>query len=253
LMNILAFDCCFGACSVAVLWQSKRGEQLLREEYREHDAAAPADTQGRAEALLPMLDGVMAAAKLEYAQLDRMAVTLGPGSFTGVRVGLAAARGIALAADVPVVGTTSLLVIAHRADIAMLNNRMGPPRAGASMVVAMDARQGHVYLQQFGASVAEPMGEAMLVRPEEIATTLAASGPIVAVGTGATALAHHIEQAGGTVRTVLPKLEPHARFLAMLAPALPVLPEPAPLYLRAPDAKPQGDKSLPRSVQPQAT
>jgi tRNA threonylcarbamoyladenosine biosynthesis protein TsaB len=107
-MNVLAFDTCFGAVSAAVRWKSARGEWLLREAYEPL-------TVGHAERLLPMIDDVMIGSGLTYQQLDRIAVTIGPGGFTGLRVGVAAARAMALATGKPVVGLTSLAAMAERA------------------------------------------------------------------------------------------------------------------------------------------
>src|SRR3569832_1939804 len=92
-MLILAFDTSIAACSVALI----------------RDAAILAATRevmdrGQAEALMPMIERVMESARASYRDLDRIAVTTGPGSFTGVRVGLAAARGLGLASEKPIVG-----------------------------------------------------------------------------------------------------------------------------------------------------
>ena len=98
-MGVLAFDTCFGAVSVAVRWQSARGEILLREDYEERET-------GHAERLMPMIESVMHGAGLRFSSINRIAVTLGPGSFTGLRIGIAAARALGLAANIPVVGMT---------------------------------------------------------------------------------------------------------------------------------------------------
>src|SRR5262245_23953927 len=97
-MNILAFDCCFGAVSAAVRYadggvRSERYEAL---------------SGGNAERLFPLVEQVLDEAKLQMSEVDRIAVTLGPGTFTGVRVGVAAARGLSLGLHKPVVGITSL-------------------------------------------------------------------------------------------------------------------------------------------------
>src|SRR5258705_6584324 len=106
-MNILAFDTCLGAVSAAVRWRSAKGEWLLREAYE------PCVT-GHAERLFPLVAHVMQGAALPFSAIDRIAVTVGPGTFTGVRAGVAAARAFALATGKPVVGMTSLAVMAHR-------------------------------------------------------------------------------------------------------------------------------------------
>ena len=136
-MNILAFDTCFGAVSAAVRWRSAEGEWLLREAYE-------ARTTGHAERLFPMITEIMEDAGLAFSSIDRIGVTLGPGTFTGVRVGIAAARAFALALDRPVVGITSLAVMAHRADLLI-----GRERAGRPLAVAVDARRDMIYFQIF--------------------------------------------------------------------------------------------------------
>src|SRR5258707_4735166 len=128
-MLILAIDTALDACSAAVL---------------DTDAGAPIALEsqpmkrGHAEALMPLIARVMKASGLGFAGLDRIAVTTGPGSFTGLRVGLSAARGIALAADKPVVGVTTLAAYA-----APIVNEGGEH----PVISAIDARHDHVYLQ----------------------------------------------------------------------------------------------------------
>jgi tRNA threonylcarbamoyl adenosine modification protein YeaZ len=233
-VNILAFDTCFGAVSVAVRWRDAGGKAQLREAYEER-------ATGHAERLFPMIAEVMDRASLPFAAIDRIAVTLGPGTFTGVRVGIAAARGLALALGKPVVGVTSLAAMALRAE-ALLEEELG----SRQLIVAVDARRGMLYVQSFAVGGRET-GEALLLAPEEAALRIAPEGA-VAVGSGASALAAAVSQEGGTVHACLPDLQPHARILAEIASALAPIAPPKPLYLRAPDAKPQGDKSLPRAL-----
>ena len=92
-MNVLAFDTCLGAVSVAVRWQGPGGDWLTRHAHEARE-------RGHAERLMPMIAEVMEDAGLAFSDLDRIAVTVGPGTFTGVRVGVAAARGLALASGV---------------------------------------------------------------------------------------------------------------------------------------------------------
>ena len=136
-MNILAFDTCLGALSVAVRWRGAGGEWLTRHAHEVRE-------RGHAERLMPMMAEVMEEAGLAFSDLGRIAVTVGPGSFTGVRVGVAAARGLALASGIATVGATSLAVMARQAD-----ERLGEARGGRLLAVAVDARRGSVYLQLF--------------------------------------------------------------------------------------------------------
>ena len=98
-MRVLAIDTALEACAAAVLDTESAGIMA-------HESLAM--QRGHAEALMPLIKRVMDRAGLAYAALDRVAVTIGPGSFTGLRVGIAAARGIALAAGKPAVGLSTL-------------------------------------------------------------------------------------------------------------------------------------------------
>ena len=234
-MNVLAFDTCFGAVSAAVRWRSERGEWLLRESYQTLAV-------GHAERLLPIIDEVMAAAQLTYGQLDRIAVTLGPGGFTGLRVGIATARALALATGLPVVGLSSLAIMAERAIFLL-----GDKRAGRPIVVAVDARRGALYVQSFGENAGDPLSEPQLLSVNEAAASLPAS-PLIIVGSGGPLLQTSFTRAGQ--ESLLPELQPHARQLVLLAPALAPMHPVVPLYLRAADAKPSSAQPLPRRTGP---
>jgi tRNA threonylcarbamoyladenosine biosynthesis protein TsaB len=234
-MNVLAFDTCLGGVSVAVRWQSAHGEWLLRDRFEARQG-------GHAERLMPMIAETMQEAGLGFSDLERIAVTVGPGTFTGVRGGVAAARGLALASGLPGVGATSLAVMAHRAD-ELLGSR-----DRALLAVAVDARRGMVYLQLF-AGAADPTRQPLLLAPEAVAALVGVE-PVTVVGSGAAAVAAAIVAAGGRAEARLPDLQPHARSLAQLAAALTPVSPLRPLYLRPPDVKPQSDKSLSRAVVP---
>ena len=104
-MNVLAFDTCLGAVSAAVRWRDDTGAWQLNGHYEPL-------ALGHAERLLPLIERAMADAGLRFDQLDRLAVTIGPGGFTGLRVGVSAARALALATGLPVVGLSSLALMA---------------------------------------------------------------------------------------------------------------------------------------------
>jgi tRNA threonylcarbamoyladenosine biosynthesis protein TsaB len=182
---------------------------------------------------MPMIAEVMAEAGLAFAELDRIAVTVGPGTFTGVRVGVAAARGLALGTVLPVVGATSLAVMAHRArqDIEVYRERL--------LAVAVDARRGVVFIQLFPAAQGETHHPQLLTPAE--AARLIGAGSAILVGSGADAVAQAVAAAGGTGQAHLPDLQPDAVSLAELAPRLAPIHPLRPLYLRPPDAKPQAD------------
>src|SRR5437016_115766 len=130
-MRVLAIDTALEACSAAVL---DTGGGITASE-------SLAMTRGHAEALMPLIARVVNGAGIEFAQLDRIAVTTGPGSFTGLRVGISAARGIALAAGKPAVGLSTLAGFA--APLIADDDSM-------QVVAAIDARHEQVYLQVFG-------------------------------------------------------------------------------------------------------
>jgi tRNA threonylcarbamoyl adenosine modification protein YeaZ len=226
-MNVLAFDACLGAVSAAVRRRGPEGE-LLREAYELRAA-------GHAERLMPMIAEVMEGAGLDFSALDRIAVTLGPGGFTGVRIGIAAARGLALATGKPVVAATSLAVMAHRAEALLAE--AGEPLGARRLMVAADARRGALYVQGFTAGTVET-AEARLLTPPEAVRSLGSEGAVV-VGSGAAAVAAAAEEAGVVVEARFPDLQPHARSLAALSGRLAPVSPVRPLYLRPPDVRPQ--------------
>src|SRR6516225_9987246 len=128
-MLILAIDTALDACAAAVL-DTEAGKLIAQE--------SQAMKRGHAEALMPLIGRVIAASGTTFTNLGRIAVTTGPGSFTGLRVGLSAARGIALATGKPAVGLTTLS--AYAAPIVS--------EAGEQPVIAaIDARHEQVYFQ----------------------------------------------------------------------------------------------------------
>jgi tRNA threonylcarbamoyl adenosine modification protein YeaZ len=171
---------------------------------------------------------------MEFAELDRIAVTVGPGSFTGLRVGVAAARAIALASGKPAVGLTTLAALAapYFDD------------GGGALMPVIDARHDRVYMQLFGT------GGRSLVAPRiatvNIATHAALSGPARIVG-NATRLIEAAWPAGEPEPRVFPMRAPDIGWVARLAAATHDLTAPVrPLYLSEADARPQEAGILPR-------
>lgn len=225
-MRLLAIDTALEACSVAV-FDTAHGDIAVSE--------SQPMVRGHAEALMPLIAGVMDTTGLSFANIDRVAVTIGPGSFTGLRVGLAAARGIGLAAGKPVVGLTTLAAFAapHIAQ------------DGTSSVTAViDARHSQVYLQRFG-----PAGRTVIA--PRIATIdevvrIAVNGHACLVGTAAKLVAAHWP-AGAPAPRIDDRRAPDIGWVARLgAAASEGQFPPKPLYLRAPDAQPQDAAQLPR-------
>ena len=219
-MRVLAIDTALEACSAAVL-DTARANILATE--------TQVMARGHAEALVPMVARVMAAAWIGFAELDRIAVTIGPGSFTGLRVGIAAARGIALAAGKPAVGLTTLSGFAAP-HIATDDTR--------SIAAVIDARHEHVYLQVFG-----PGGRTLVqprLAPLREAVLAAVTGSARIVGSAAELVAASWPRGQAPPIVVDQRGAPDIDWVARLGAAA-VEPQgpPKPLYLRPPYAQPQ--------------
>src|SRR6187401_2447145 len=160
-MNILALDTSMGACGAAVLHGGGASRSIAAREERM--------ARGHAEALMPMVAEAMKQAQVDFAKLDLIAATLGPGSFTGVRIAIAAARGFALATGAHPWGTDSLTVMAKAAL------ERGIAADGKPFAVAVDARGERLYFGLYdadGRKLAGPLlidaGEAADLLPGEL-------------------------------------------------------------------------------------
>jgi tRNA threonylcarbamoyl adenosine modification protein YeaZ len=223
-MNLLAIDTALEACSVAV---ARDGVPPV--------IASDMIGRGHAERLFGMIGAAMAEAGLVYADLDRIVVTVGPGSFTGLRVGIAAARGLALVIGCPVVGVGTLAVLAAEArEIA------GP----VPVLATLDARRGEVYAQLFdsdGRAVGEPEAgpppaiAARLVGPE---TRIAGSGAVLVAAEGGDGAESRIVPVAATADM--------DSLVGIGRAAPPPTAPPRPLYIRAPDARPQAAAAVQR-------
>jgi tRNA threonylcarbamoyladenosine biosynthesis protein TsaB len=227
-MNILALDTSMGACSAAVLRAD--GEPTLF-------ARQQAMVRGHAEALMPMVADVMAEAGVAPAALDLIAATTGPGSFTGVRIAIAAARGLALVTQAKLFGTDSLTVMAK----AALADGLAPK---GPFAVAVDARRSMLYFATYDRAGERREGP-LLIAPDDAA--IASPHDLsVTVGSGAGLLAEAAARHGHGIEAKLPELQPSAAALAEIAFASgDTVLALKPLYLRPPDAKPQA-REVPR-------
>lgn len=207
---ILALDTCLGASSVAIL----DGETVRA-------ARSEPMTRGHQERIAVLAREVAAEAGVKFADLTRIAVTVGPGSFTGLRVGLSFAKGLATALSIPCVGVNTLEALAASADAAGL------------VAGVLDAKMGQVYLQVFD-------GGKALMAPDALEVGVAAArlvelwsgGPVTLVGSGAPLVAGVLPDA-----TVLTPAYADPVAIARLAAARPAPSHsPRPLYLRAPYA-----------------
>jgi tRNA threonylcarbamoyladenosine biosynthesis protein TsaB len=231
-MLILAIDTALDACAAAIL-DTDAGRLIAQE--------SQAMKRGHAEALMPLIARVIKDAGIAFASLDRIAATTGPGSFTGLRVGLSAARGIALAANKPVVGLTTLA--AYAAPVVG-QNREQP------VISAIDARHDHVYFQVVsgdGGSLIAPR-----VAPIEEALDASRFGAPHLVGNAAGLLAERWPADAPAPFKVDAQPAPDIAWVAWLGAAVSPNTAPArPFYLRAPDAKLPKDP-LQKTSQPTA-
>ena len=206
-MKVLALDTALGACQVAVL----DGERMLA-------ALSEPMQRGHQERLGPMVQAAMTQAGGGFGELDRIGVPVGPGSFTGVRVGLAFAKGLALALQVPLVGLGTLEALAS-------GERDG------LVAAVVDGRRGQVYLQSFsdGRALDEPQALPLDLAVERLAEL----APRVVIGPGAALFE------GRTAARIAPSEAADPAAVARLAAAA-AAPRgaPRPIYLRAPDARP---------------
>lgn len=224
-MKLLAIDSATNACSAALWLGDALGPRRYALMHR-----------GHGEALLPMVEDVMSEAGLAFGDLDGIAVTVGPGAFTGLRIGLAAARGLALAAGLPVVGVTTLEAVAAAQEAG-----------DAPILVALDSRRSDVYVQLF-ASDSSPLGSAQAVMPGDVADLLPSAPKIFLAGDAVDA----VRAALGPGHPNLHRLDgpdlPDAAVVAALAVRrLRSAPgdfesPPAALYLRPPDAVPAAER-----------
>jgi tRNA threonylcarbamoyl adenosine modification protein YeaZ len=225
-MRGLAIDTALEACAAAVL-DTERGGIVASE-------SIPM-VRGHAEALMPLIGRVMEKANLEFLELDRVAVTVGPGSFTGLRVGVAAARGIAVAAGKPAVGLTTLA--AYAAPYIAADDK-------TPLLAAIDARHDQVYMQLFGTN-GRPLIQPRIASLRD-AVRAATSGPARLVGSGAAMVAAAWPANEPRPGIVDPATAPVIDWVAHLGAAAAADALPKPLYIRAPDAKPQDAAHLPR-------
>jgi tRNA threonylcarbamoyladenosine biosynthesis protein TsaB len=221
---LLALDNAEAACSAA-LWDDARPAAGALLGHRRLSA-----TRGQADHLIRLIDELLTAAGCDYAALDALAVNCGPGSFTGLRSVVAAGRGLALAAGLPVVAVGSLEALAE----AVRGAPAGP------LVAALDARRGEIYLQAFDRH-GRPRAAPLVMTPQQAVAGLG-PGPLRLVGSGAPLLRAALPEHRVAI---LERAELDARWVASCAArrlAGGEVPQPGhtlrPLYLRPPDARP---------------
>jgi len=224
-MISLAIDTSAHLCAAAV--HDSEGDTILSQ-------AGEDIGRGHAERLMDVIAGVLAQASIDYSGLGKVIVTTGPGSFTGIRVGLATARGIALGLGIEARGVSVL----EAAALAAREQGTGGP-----LIVVMDARRGEAWCQVFdnGAAAAEPFVAAY----HQLLPLLASRADWQLCGSGA----QNLNVAAGAGFPVLHELAavPIATIARLGASSRLPAARPEPLYLRAPDAKPQEGFALKRA------
>lgn len=230
-MRLLALDTATEALSVALLID---GALLVRESR---------PVRGHAELLLPMVDALLAEAGQSLSQLDAFAVGRGPGAFTGVRIGVSVAQGLAFATGRPIVGVSDLAALGlAAAERAAAEDRLAP---GALVLAALDARLGGLYAAAFAVDAPSggPVDLDPFLEPDERLTTgalapLGAGERLVVAGHGWSASPALRARAGDRLVACYEELLPGAGAIARLAERLDparrgVAPEAlAPVYLR---------------------
>jgi tRNA threonylcarbamoyladenosine biosynthesis protein TsaB len=212
-MIVLGFDCAGGQCAAALL----EGDRIVAERRIVSE-------RGHAQALMPLLVDLTTESGIQFVDIDRIAVTTGPGSFTGIRVALAAAHGLALALGIPIIGVTVFEAMAAMAA------RSGIP--ASRLLVAIESRRNECFVRLFDAS-GLPLGDPAMLAPQNVP---AWSGPesLALAGDAARRVAPHFP---GDV-PLLPIEQVDVGILARIAAGRVSGPPPAPFYLRAADASP---------------
>lgn len=218
-MRILSFDTSTSACSSALIEKGEVRQHSFEEMPR-----------GQSEALMPLIKDQMAAEGWAFADLDLIAVTTGPGAFTGLRIGLAAARGLHLASSKPLIGISTFDVLAHG---------IAPDAIKGQLVAAIESKRADIFVQAFNPDKT-PATDMLAATPEALDGLLAA-GPLTVIGDAGTRALEGLQQCGRDDITLAEPRLPDAIALGELAinrwtpgdqPPLP-----APIYLRPPDAK----------------
>jgi len=219
-VKILAVDTALGACSAAL---TEDGRVLARDHQQM--------VRGHAEALAPMVERVMREAACAFSAVDRIAVTTGPGTFTGQRVGLAFARALGLALKRPVIGVTTLDAMAAEA----LAREASAPWA----IAAADAKRGEIYLglRSRSSTILAPILLPLALGLDKLAPMIEQYGSdAVIAGTAAELLTAQLQTAGMRLSDSHVR-QPDAVSVAYLAESASPGESPKPLYLRPPDAK----------------
>ena len=227
-MRILAIDTSCGAAWVAVVEGSRAAPLAVMSRPM---------ARGHADALAPMVEEAMRGIDGGFPSLTRIAVATGPGSFTGIRIGLAMARAMGLALAIPVVGVSTLAAFA-----APL---LSESRTGI-IAATIDARHGSVYYQLFEAS-GRPLGPPRCDTPRECVRAIGA-GPAWLAGDAAALVASEAQRAGLPYDLDAARVAPDIVAVAWMGLAVDPSVSPArPLYVKPPDARPNATEPIARA------
>ena len=217
---IIGIDSATNGCSVALM----AGGRVLASVAKEM-------SRGQAEELMLMVDGTLKEAAVTPADLDMVAVSIGPGSFTGLRIGLAAARGLALSLSIPCIGVSTFETCAKAVDEKSLD--------GQSLLVAVETRRDDIYAQLFDKNL-NPLSDGAAMSAAGLGLLVAGNDVVVAGDGGARA----VEMLGGcecNAQLLDANIQPGAVEVCAIAGAKytpgEIPPPPQPLYLRPPEAK----------------
>ncbi len=238
-MNILALDTSMQACSVAVLSTDASAQTRLSACYEERE-------RGHAEHLMAMIDEALSMSSLSIKQMDQFAVCRGPGAFTGVRIGIAAARGLAMTCHKPLTGIGTLQVMAAR-----VRHELKHQNRDHNLGIAVDARRGEIYWQMFdqhGNMLAAPLA----LSPQAIGAIICQQqAPLILAGSGVALIPDIQLDKTDQLTSTHPALQPDAARLAELVAGFGADEDlsmhcASPLYLRPADAKIQSGYAIER-------
>ncbi len=233
-MNILAFDTSTNTCSVA-LWQDGK---IIAQQFEPM-------ARGQSEALVPMIGAILDQVDLTPIEMDLIAVTTGPGAFTGVRIGLATARSLAQAAKVPLIGISTFDAL-----VFGLKDKHPSKNFGMQQIFAViDTKRDDVFVQAYDAEL-QPFGDARVISCDAMCQEIKSAShnnptlldnPTLLVGSGAPMIAVSCQTSGHSGLVEVYDDQPQAKSVAEIAalrgvPAKDAVP-PAPVYLRAPEAR----------------
>lgn len=236
-MTVLAFDTATASCAIA-LW--REGETLAE--------AQRMLERGHAEVLVPMIETVLGDAGLSYQELELLAVTIGPGAFTGIRIGLATARALALASDLPLVGITNFAALAHAVPVEQ--------RRGQNLLIVLETKRADFYTCGYDENlslISEPQAidEAGLV---DLAANIANDGYLLLAGDCLERSQQVLQNTDLNIQVSAGSNYVDPAIVAELAAAEfrsgDEIDIPAPLYLKPPDVNMSGVKPPTRHITP---